>query len=354
MRAPGAPGPAAGPRTGPAAGPASGPAIGPASGPAIGVDIGGTKVLAGVVTADGQVLETVRLPTPHRSTSPAVVEATIVEAVVRLREGAGADAAAVGVGAAGFVDLDGTVVFAPHLSWRDEPLREVLTRRLGGVVVVDNDANTTAWAELRFGVARAYRHVLCLTLGTGIGGALVLDGSVFRGGNGMAGEFGHMQVVPAGRRCECGNRGCWEQYSSGNALVREARELVTARSPASTALRELVGDDPDRLTGPVVTAAARAGDASARAILAEVGDWLGVGLAGLTAAFDPEAIVVGGGVSDADELLLDPARAALARTLTGRGFRPVPPVLRAGFGADAGFIGAADLARSAIVNHPTG
>ncbi len=310
---------------------------------AVGVDIGGTKVLAGVVDGAGVVVERVRLQTPHRSKKPEVVEDTIVEAIGTLSETS--NLAAVGIGAAGFVDAAGArVLFAPHLSWRNEPLKDRLEERLGIPVLVDNDANTTAWAEVRFGAARGHRQIVCVTLGTGIGGALVFDGRVFRGGNGLAGEFGHMQVVPEGRRCECGNRGCWEQYSSGNALVREARELVEARSPAANQLRELVDDDADKLTGPVVTEAARAGDRLAIEIFAEVGRWLGTGLAGLCAAFDPELIVIGGGVSDADELLLDPAREALSHKLTGRGFRPEPPVVRAQLGTDAGFIGAADLA----------
>jgi len=310
---------------------------------AVGVDIGGTKVLAGVVDGAGLVVERVRLNTPHRSKKPAVVEDTIVQAVGTLRETS--NVAAVGIGAAGFVDGAGTrVLFAPHLSWRNEPLKDRLEERLKVPVLVDNDANTTAWAEVRFGAGRGHRQIVCVTLGTGIGGALVVDGRVFRGGNGLAGEFGHMQVVPEGRRCECGNRGCWEQYSSGNALVREARELVDARSPAASQLRELVDDDPDKLTGTVVTEAARAGDRAAIEIFVEVGRWLGTGLAGLCAAFDPELIIIGGGVSDADGLLLDPAREALGRKLTGGGFRPEPPVVRAELGTDAGFIGAADLA----------
>ena len=188
-----------------------------------------------------------------------------------------------------------------------------------------------------------------MTLGTGIGGALIINGEVFRGGHGLAGEFGHMQVVRDGRRCECGNRGCWEQYSSGNTLVREARELVVSRSPAAYRLRQLVAEDPDKLTGPLVTEAANAGDRAAIELFQEVGEWLGRGLASLTAAFDPEVIIVGGGVSEAGELLLGPAREALGRTLTGRGFRPEPPIVRAELGPDAGFVGAADLARSALM-----
>ena len=313
----------------------------------VGVDIGGTKVLAGVVGADGRVLDRVLLQTPDRSQRPDVVEDTIVEAVRRLQERH--TVGVVGVGAAGFVDREGAVVtFAPHLSWRNEPLKKALESRLDVPVLLDNDANTTAWAELRFGAGRGHDDLLCITLGTGIGGALVLGGRVFRGAHGMAGEFGHMQVVPSGRRCECGNRGCWEQYSSGNALVREARELVEHRSPAASVLRDLVGDDPARLTGPIVTEAAAAGDQAAIEIFREIGGWLGTGLAGLVAAFDPEAVVVGGGVSEAGDLLLEPARERLGHTLTGRGFRPQPPVLAAALGPAAGLVGAADLARALI------
>jgi glucokinase len=310
----------------------------------VGVDIGGTKVLAGVVDSSGQVLDRQRRPTPGHSV--AEVEDTIVELVHGFAESY--DVAAVGVGAAGFVDVTRSVVmFSPHLAWRDEPLRDALMSRLSIPVVVDNDANTAALAETRFGAGRGQRLVLCITLGTGIGGALVIDNRVFRGANGMAGEFGHMQVVPDGHRCECGNRGCWEQYASGNALVRAARELVVAKSPVAHQLREVVDGDPDKLTGPLITQTARDGDPLSVELLGEIGTWLGVGLAGMTAAFDPGCIIVGGGVSAAGDLLLEPTRSAFARTLTGRGYRTEPPVLAAALGADAGFVGAADMARSA-------
>jgi glucokinase len=189
--------------------------------------------------------------------------------------------------------------------------------------------------------------VLCVTLGTGIGGALVLDNRVYRGANGMAGEFGHVQVVPDGRWCECGNRGCWEQYASGNALVRDARELVRSASPMAHHLRGLVGGDADRLEGPQITQAARDGDPLSVELLADVGRWLGVGLAGMTAAFDPGCIVVGGGLSEAGELLIAPTRQAFSRSLTGRGHREEPAIVKAELGPNAGVIGAADMARSA-------
>ena len=310
----------------------------------IGIDVGGTKVLAGVVDPFGRVLERERRVTPGHD--PVAVEDTIVDLISSFPSTY--DVAAVGIGAAGFVDASRSrVMFAPHLNWRDEPLRDRVARRVRLPVVVDNDANAAGHAESRFGAGTGHRIVLCLTLGTGIGGALVIDQRVFRGSNGMAGEFGHIQVVSGGLRCPCGNRGCWEQYASGNALVRDARELIEADSPMAHRLRQIVQGDPSRLTGPQVTRAAMDGDALAVQLLGEIGTWLGVGLAGMAAAFDPDCIVVGGGVSAAGELLLGPTRVAFSRHLVGRGHRQEPPILEAALGRDASFIGAADMARSA-------
>lgn len=315
---------------------------------AIGVDIGGTKVAAAVVNPTGAVLARARTATPHRTTAPAVVEQAIVDVVTQLRDevgGQGIDVGAVGVGAAGFVSEDGEVIrFSPHLSWRDEPLRAELARRLGLPVVVDNDANAALWAESRFGAARGVDDVVMVNLGTGLGGGVLRRGRLERGRFGMAGEFGHMCVVPDGLRCECGNRGCWEQYASGNALVREARALVEAGGGGS-ALVAFCAGTPAALTGPCVTQAARDGDPASVGLLQEVGTWLGRGLANVAAALDPGLFVIGGGVGDAGDLLLDPAREALARHLPGRGFRPMPQVVGARLGNDAGLIGAADLAR---------
>ena len=312
----------------------------------VGIDIGGTKVAGGLVAEDGTVVARARRDTPHRSKSPGVVEDTIVEVVSELLDLAEDPVVAVGIGAAGFVAADrATVVFAPHLSWRGEPLEANLQRRVPVPISVDNDANAAAWAEWRFGAARDETHLMMITLGTGIGGALLFDGHVVRGKYGIAGEFGHMQVVPGGQRCECGNRGCWEQYASGNALVREARSLMTANSPVASDLLDRVEGDPMALTGPLITQAAREGDPTATELLGEIGQWLGVGIANLAAAFDPGTFVVGGGVSAAGDLLLAPARATFRRHLTGRGYRPEARIVAAQLGNDAGLIGAADLAR---------
>ncbi len=310
---------------------------------AIGVDIGGTKVAAGLVDEDGTILARARRLTP--STDPEAVESTIVDVVGELR--AGHEVVGVGIGAAGFVDADrARVMFAPHLAWRNEPLRDDVAAALGDLpVIVENDANAAAWAEWRFGAAQGESRLVCVTLGTGIGGAIVVDGVVQRGRWGMAGEFGHMVVVPDGRRCECGNRGCLEQYASGNVLGREARELAEAGSPVTVPLVQRVGGDVSQLVGPLITEAAMEGDPTAMELFDEVGRWLGIGLANIAAALDPGTFVIGGGVSDAGELLLGPARDSFRRTLTGRGFRPEARIVKAALGPDSGMVGSADLAR---------
>lgn len=314
---------------------------------ALGIDIGGTKVSGGVVDADGRILNRARRATPDRSTSPQIVEDTIVAVVAELREATGASSVvrAVGVGAAGWVSSDrATVLFAPHLSWRNEALPQALRGRIDAPVFVDNDANAAAWAEWRFGAARGQPDMVMITLGTGIGGAILRDGHIDRGRWGLAGEFGHMQVVPDGQRCECGNRGCWEQYASGNALVREARSMIEAGSPIVTDLAARVAAEGGTLSGPLVTAAARAGDSTAVELLGEIGHWLGVGLANLAAALDVGLFVIGGGVSAAGDLLIGPATETFRRRLPGRGYRPEATIVAAQLGPDAGLIGAADLA----------
>ena len=309
----------------------------------IGVDVGGTKVLAGEVDAEGRVVRTATRRTPGRRVSVESVEDALTQAVADVA--AGREVSGVGLAAAGFVDAAGErVMFAPHLPWAGEPVRERLSARWGVPVALDNDANCAALAEGELGAARGATSALMVTMGTGIGGALLIDGRLVRGAQGMAGEFGHMQVVPDGRACECGHSGCWEQYSSGNALVRFARKRVGAEP---TMLTELCGGEPDQLTGPMVTAAAEDGDLVARQAFARIGEWLGVGLAGLVAALDPEVVVVGGGVSAAGDRLLEPARSALAGRLVGGRHRTVPPVVAAHLGPAAGLVGAALLARSA-------
>lgn len=310
----------------------------------VGVDVGGSKVLAAVVSPAGEVVRSVLARTPGRLVEATVVEDVMTDAVLSVADGE--TIKAIGVAAAGFVDERGErVVFAPHLPWRGEDVRSRLAERWGTPVVLDNDANCTAVAEATYGVAGGDGTSLVVTMGTGIGGAVLVDGRVLRGRNGMAGEFGHMQVVPDGQPCQCGARGCWEQYASGNALVRYARAQVGLEP---SVLTEACGGDPDRLTGPMVTDAAADGDLVARHAFGSVGHWLGIGLANLVAALDPHRIVVGGGVSAAGDRLLDPARAELERSVVAAGHRVVPPVLAARLGPEAGVVGAAELARRSL------
>lgn len=328
---------------------------------AIGVDVGGTKVVAGLIDADGRVACDRIAPTPHRSTEASVVEDVIADTVSALVAAAQADGIdpdidyarlPVGVGAAGWVDsARSTVRFAPHLNWRDEPLADRLQQRLGMAVTIENDANAAAWAEYRFGAGHGESRLLMLTLGTGIGGGMVFDGALERGRHGMAGEFGHMTVVPGGRFCECGNSGCWEQYASGPALRREAAASLKVGGPQSAPMRAAMRANGGEVTGEMVTTLAAAGDLVAIEVMTAVGGWLGRGLANLVAAIDPGLIVIGGGVSAAGEVLFGPTRQALASSLSGRGHRPVPLVVEASLGPSAGMIGAADLARH---NVPSG
>jgi glucokinase len=311
---------------------------------AIGVDVGGTKVAAGVVDEDGQIVAKLKRSTP--AASPGRTGQAIADAVTELL--GDHDAAAIGLGAAGFVDSAGaTMLFAPNLAWRDEPLKQRVEERLGREVVVENDANASAWAEARFGAARGYRDVMLVALGTGIGAAILIGGELYRGRWGIAGEPGHVRVVPDGRLCGCGNRGCWEQYCSGNALVAEAREFARRTPGGAIRLLQLGGGAPEGISGPVITQAAAEGDPAALRCFQTVGGWLGQGLADLAAILDPACFVIGGGVSEAGNLLLDPARAAFERALTGRGYRPLAEIKVAELGEDAGIVGAADLARAA-------
>ena len=309
---------------------------------AIGVDIGGTKVAAGVVDEQGAIIATSRRDTP--SQDPSKIEEIIGDVVRELQ--AAHEVEAVGVGAAGFVDAArSTVVFAPNLAWRDEPLRAAVEARCGLPVVVENDANAAAWAEARFGAGRGEDFLVILTLGTGLGGGLVIDRQLYRGRLGIAAEFGHLTVEPGGRRCGCGGRGCWERYASGRALVREAQELASISPAIAGRLLELAGGRPEAITGLAVTQAAQDGDEAALEAFRAVGTWLGHGMASLAAVLDPGMFVLGGGVSAAGELVREPAARTLHERITARAYREVPSVRIAELGPEAGIVGAAGLAR---------
>ena len=309
---------------------------------AIGVDVGGTKIAAGVVDEQGQILAQLRRPTPAKDT--ARTAELIARMASELAEEHGA--ASIGIGAAGFVDQDrANVIFAPNLAWRNEPLKELVEAATGLPTVVENDANAAGWAEARYGAAKDARSAVVLTIGTGIGGAIIQDDRLVRGANGFAGELGHFIIRPDGRRCGCGLRGCWERYGSGSALVHEARELAGLDPNLGGRLLELAHDDVQQITGLHVTMAAREGDPAALDCFTTLGEWIGRGMAVLAAVLDPEVFVLAGGVSEAGELLEAPVRKSFRKLLTARKYRPEPQLRLAQMGNQAGMIGAADLSR---------
>jgi len=308
----------------------------------VGVDVGGTKIAGGVVDERGRILATARRESPATDTD--AIGHSVADLVAELRSAH--DITAVGVGAAGFVDSTRSLVmFAPNLAWRDEPLRADLEKRIGLPVVIENDANAAAWGEFTFGAGEDATDSLLITVGTGVGGGIVLNGELHRGAFGVAAEIGHLRVVPDGRLCGCGNHGCWEQYASGSALVRDTREQAGRGSLIARSLLDRAGGDVQAITGPLITEAAREGDPFAVEQLAALGKWVGEGIATLTAVLDPAVVVIGGGVSEAGDLLLDPVRRHFKANLTGRNYRPELEIRAAVLGNRAGMIGAADLAR---------
>jgi len=308
---------------------------------AIGIDIGGTKIAGALVSESGEILRTLKRPTP--AGDPVAIVDNVVELVQQLGEGE--EVIAAGVAAAGFVDVTQSIVYyAPNINWRGEPFREHLSELLPGLdITIDNDANAAGWAEYRFGAGRGATDMTLLTIGTGVGGAVIVDGSLLRGGFGAAGEIGHLRVVPGGLPCGCGQRGCIEQYGSGRSLLRYANEIADAGGIGLNlaAAREASG----QLDGTIVGALLEDRDPGALAALRELGSWLGQASASIGAVLDPQLFVFGGGVAAAGELLLEPIREAFLAHLPARGFHPEPAFAVAELVNDAGVVGAADLAR---------
>ena len=308
---------------------------------AIGIDIGGTKIAGAVVDELGVIVREDRVPTD--ATRPEEIENAVVAMIERLSDGP-EEIAGAGVAAAGFIDAaQSTVYYAPNINWRHEPFREKLEKRIDLPVLIENDANAAGWAEFRFGAGRLVSDMVILTIGTGVGGAIVSNDRLFRGGFGAGAEIGHMRVVPGGLPCGCGAHGCIEQYGSGRALQRMANELADAGGigQALADVRSRNGS----LSGTDISALITAGDPGALAALRQLGDWLGQACARLGAVLDPQLFVFGGGVAQAGELLLEPIRLAYLENLPARGYHPEPEFKIAELVNDAGVVGAADLAR---------
>ena len=311
----------------------------------VGVDVGGTSVRAGVVDAEGNVHDTARTPTPRSETA---LEAALAAVVGELA--ARHPVKAVGLALAGFITPDRRGVrFAPHLAWRDAPVADRMAERIGMPVFVEHDANAAALAERHFGAASGTATTVFVALGTGIGSALLIDGRLYRGAFGVAPELGHLRVVPDGRPCPCGKNGCWERYCSGTALATTAVEMLARDPGRSPVLRRLVAGDPGRVTGQRVAAAARDGDPVACAAMEDLARWLGEGLALVADVFDPELVVIGGGVSGSAPLFLDEAREHYSAAVTGAGRRPLARIRTAQLGEAAAVVGAAQLAREQLI-----
>lgn len=314
---------------------------------AIGIDIGGTKVAGALVSENGEIIAEDRRPTP--AGDPAAIVDLVVAMIERLSTGHAVMAA--GVAAAGFIDADqSTVYYAPNINWRNEPFRQRIVDRIGLDVTIDNDANAAGWAEFRYGAGRGAQDMTMLTIGTGVGGAIVTGGELFRGGFGAGAELGHLRVVPDGLPCGCGARGCIEQYGSGRALLRLANETADVGGiglPLATARSEH-----GELTGTLVGQFIADRDPGALHALAELGRWIGQACASLGAVLDPQRFVIGGGVAAAGYLLIDPIRESYLQHLPARGYHPEPEFLIAELVNDAGVVGAADLARIHASSRP--
>jgi glucokinase len=312
----------------------------PSGPPTVGIDLGGTHLRGAVVDGDGRVEVEERAPTP---TEWPGLQDGIVGLVTSLRA-VHPELGAVGVGAAGMVDRQGTVHYAPNIPKLIRvPLQAELAQRLRTPVVVDNDANVAAWGELLHGAARGVEHGLVITLGTGIGGGIITDGRVARGAHGFAAEVGHWQFDPHGPECACGEIGHWEALASGGALGALARARAAAGDAPNVLAR--AGGDLRAVTGVEVGDSATAGEADGRDILERYARRVALGFAGLTNILDPEIIVVSGGLVELGDVLLKPLRDAFSAHLEGAPYRPEVPIVAAALGERAGVVGAAALAR---------
>ena len=311
----------------------------------IGIDLGGTKIVTALVDTEGRIIFRDYRET-EAARGPAAVMARMIDAASRVMNGGGVAAAqisAVGVAAPGPIDArSGIVTTPPNLpGWKDMPLRQLIQDELGLPTALENDANAAALAEHRFGAGRGTKHMIYVTASTGIGGGFILNGELYNGATGGAGEIGHMTILPQGPHCGCGNRGCLEALASGRAIAREARERVKCGVP--TLIADLAEGDLERISAKLVAQAAAQGDMEAQEILDEAMTYLGVGMANLVNLFNPELIVIGGGLTKMGARLFDPVR----RIIDRRAFRTAAQVVKivpAQLGDDVGVLGAAAVA----------
>jgi glucokinase len=313
---------------------------------AVGIDIGGTKIAGALVDASGAILKELRVPSPIDDSNQ-MIEAIglVIDQLIGQSQIIG-----VGVAAAGFLSVDREIMYhAPNIAaWRNEPLKSRIESKTSYPVLLENDANAAGWAEFRFGAGRDVQSMIMLTIGTGVGGAIISEGRLLKGGFGIGGELGHVLSVPGGRVCGCGLQGCLETYASGTALLLAARKLASSDLPNGRRLKELAATEGE-LSGEMVYQAILENDLGASELITELGSHLGTALGTvIVPVLDPELAVIGGGVSAVGDKLLDPIREAFEKSLPAKGYRPELKVVKATFLNQAGLIGAADLARQAF------
>lgn len=315
----------------------------------VGVDLGGTKIYTALADLRGAIAAEERMPTGAVEGPEAVIGRIAQSVRLVMSRVDGAAPAALGIGSPGPLDPDTGVVYnSPNLGWNCVPLGEKLQKILGIPVFVENDANLAALGEYRFGAGQGSRHMVYVTVSTGIGGGLILDGRIYRGTGGGAGEVGHMVLVPDGPLCGCGRRGCLEALASGTAMAARAREAVA--SGRGKAILKEAGGSPGDITSVSVSRAAAAGDAEAVEIIGRAGEYLGMGLANVINLINPDRLVLGGGALEAG----DPLWAGMERELKIRTLRPSldqASVVRAGLGGRSGLLGAVALALSAGIGN---
>jgi len=311
----------------------------------LGVDLRGSKILAAVVNSRGEILSSNESATPVTGGHGVVIQA-IVDSSHRVLKQAGiaiSELIAIGVGAPGLSNPETGILFtSPNLpGWRNVPLRDIMQERLGKKTFVINDANAAALGEFCFGAAHGARNFIYVTFSTGIGGGIVIEGKIYTGAIGAAGEVGHMTIDDEGPICNCGSRGCWETVASGTALAKEARRKI--KEGVRTSILEYAEGDVEKVTAPVIHSAAKQGDRLAKELIARTGYYVGVGLANLINIFNPELIVIGGGLSNIGDMLLEPAFKVAGERAYKEAFQAVH-FASAELGRNSGVLGAATYA----------
>ncbi len=312
----------------------------------IGIDLGGTNIAAGVVDRSGAILAKTSLPTyPQRDYADIVADMASAAVTACSMAGISLDRiAGIGIGSPGTVDSrNGTVIYANNLHFDNVPMCSEMRRHIDLPSYVGNDANCAALGETAdCGAARGLRNVVLITLGTGLGGGILVDGRIYEGEHGAGAELGHTVIEVGGVLCTCGRRGCWESYSSATGLIRMTREAM--ESDPDSLLQEMTGRDPARVSGRTAFEAARKGDASAQKVVDRYIRYLSEGIVNMINIFRPEIFLIGGGICNEGDYLFDPIRRFAAENCYAQDKVEIPPIMRAKLGNDAGIIGAAMLA----------